>query len=141
MTTLDTPLSAATIPATRTSRLARHQSTALLAAFTLSATHTVYAAVVGVADPQFTVTTPLAWGFYAVGFTTAWMARLPSRRVQWTVLGYLAALLVVSVVVYPTSFVPARQTPFGWFENDVYVALLGVAAYLASQRLRRAVLA
>ena len=47
----------------------------LATAFTLSAVHTVYAAAAGIEDPTFTVTTPAAWLFYAVGFGSVWLAR------------------------------------------------------------------
>ncbi len=114
----------------RSALLPNHVSGALVAAFTLSLVHTVYAAVAGIADPDFTVTSPLAWGFYAVGFAVALVARRDDRRVQWAVAAYLVVLLAVSIFVYPTTFVPAHQTVFGWFENDVYVALLGVGLYL-----------
>lgn len=43
----------------------------LVAAFTLSVVHTVYARVEGIEDPTSTVTTLLAWGFYAVAFGVA----------------------------------------------------------------------
>lgn len=132
--TLD-PLTIA--PATASGdQLGRQVSRVLLAAFTLSAVHTVYAAIAGIADPAFTVDTPLAWAFYAVGFTAAVVAPRASRTVQWAVAAYLVVLLAISVFVYPTTFVPARQTVFGWFENDVYVALLGLALYLDVLRLR-----
>ena len=51
-------------------------------------------------------------------------------------LGFLALTLLISVFYYPTTFGPEQQTVFGWFENDVYVALLVVAGYLAVQRWR-----
>ena len=42
---------------------------------------------------------------------------------------------------YPTTFVERQQTTFGWFENDVYTALLVLAFYLLGvQRLRRVTL-
>ncbi|WP_062386621.1 hypothetical protein [Demequina iriomotensis] len=133
-------------PAVATSRTApaptrlvvygRHQSGVLLAAFTLSAGHTVYAWAAGIEDPTFTVTTPLTWVFYAVAFAMARLAGRPARWSQATVLAYLTALLGISIFYYPTTFGPAQQTTFGWFENDVYVGLLLTAAYLGVQRLR-----
>lgn len=128
---------AASAAALRTSTYGRHVSGILVAAFTLSAGHTVYAYVQGIEDPTFTVTTPLAWAFYVVGFGSAGLARRSSRWAQVTLLGYLAALLGISVFYYPTTFGPAQQTTFGWFENDVYVGLLITATYLVVQRLRR----
>lgn len=53
-----------------------------------------------------------------------------------SLIAYLGALLSISVFHYPTTFGPAQQTTFGWFENDVYVGLLITATYLAVQRLR-----
>ncbi|MEV0134979.1 hypothetical protein AB0H83_41820 [Dactylosporangium sp. NPDC050688] len=129
-----------TISATRTATHGRHISNLLVAAFTLSAGHTVYARLEGIEDPTFTVTTPLAWAFYAVGFGSAVLARRPGRPAQVSLLAYLTALLCISVFYYPTTFGPQQQTTFGWFENDVYVGLLITATYLAVQRLRRTAL-
>ncbi|EWT00064.1 hypothetical protein N865_12355 [Intrasporangium oryzae NRRL B-24470] len=125
---------------TGTSTYGRHMSAVLTAAFALSAGHTVYAWVEGIEDPSFTVTTPLTWVFYAVAFGSAVLARRTSRAAQLTVLGYLAALLAISIFYYPTTFGPAQQTVFGWFENDVYIGLLVTATYLGVQRLRRTTL-
>ncbi|WP_027502460.1 hypothetical protein [Rhodococcus sp. UNC363MFTsu5.1] len=108
----------------------------LAAAFILSAFHTGYAAVAGIADPTFTVTTPAAWLFYAVGFGSVWLARRPERWAQAGVLAYLVVLLAVSVFYYPTTFTVEKQTVFGWFENDVYVGLLMIATYLTVSRVR-----
>jgi len=112
----------------------------MLAAFALSVVHTVYAAVAGIEDPTFTVTTPLAWGFYAVAFAVSALARRPGRAAQATVLAFLAAILVIALFYYPTTFGPEQQTAFGWFENDVYVGLLAVATYLGVQRWRGTVI-
>ena len=114
----------------------RHLSWVLVAAFTLSVVHTVYAWVEGIEDPTFTVDTPLAWAFYAVGFGAAALARRTERWAQVVLLGYLGALLAIAFFYYPTTFGPAQQTVFGWFENDVYVGLLVVATYLGVVRLR-----
>jgi peptidoglycan/LPS O-acetylase OafA/YrhL len=108
----------------------------LVAAFALSASHTVYGYVTGIGDPSFTVTTPVAWVFYAVGFASALLARRESRTAQLVLLAYLGVLLVVALFWYPTTFVPRQQTVFGWFENDVFTGLLMVAATLGVLRLR-----
>jgi hypothetical protein len=126
--------------AARTATYGRHLSGILAVAFTLSAGHTVYAWVEGIEDPTFTVTTPLAWAFYVVGFGAAVLARRTGRVAQVSLLAYLAALLGISVFYYPTTFGAPQQTTFGWFENDVYVGLLITATYLAVQRLRRTTL-
>ncbi|HYJ26840.1 MAG TPA: hypothetical protein VEW73_03940 [Nocardioides sp.] len=112
----------------------------MLAAFALSVVHTVYAAVAGIEDPTFTVTTPLAWGFYAVAFAMSALARRSGRAAQATVLAFLASTLLIGVFYYPTTFGPEQQTVFGWFENDVYVGLLVVATYLGVQRWRGTVI-
>jgi hypothetical protein len=108
----------------------------LLAAFTLSVVHTCYAWFSDLQDDRFTVTTPVAWVFYAVGFAAAVLARRDARWAQWVLAGYLAVLLYVSVFYYPTTFEPRQQTTFGWFENDVYTGLLMIAFYLVVMRLR-----
>ncbi len=124
----------------RTSTYGRQMSGVLVAAFTLSVVHTVYAWVEGIEDPTFTVDTPLAWGFYAVAFGIAALARRTERWAQLTVLGYLVTVLGIAFFYYPTTFGVEQQTVFGWFENDVYVGLLVVAAYLGVLRLRRVAL-
>ena len=126
--------------AQRTSTYGQHLSGILVAAFALSAGHTVYAWVEGIEDPTFTVTTPLAWAFYVVAFGSAVLARRTSRAAQVSLLAFLAALLVIGVFYYPTTFGSPQQTTFGWIENDVYVGLLVTATYLAVQRLRRTAL-
>ena len=129
-----------TTTTSRTASYGRHMAGVLIAAFTLSAGHTVYASIEGIEDPTFTVTTPLAWAFYAVGFGSAVLARRNGRVAQVSVLAYLMALLGISVFYYPTTFGLPQQTAFGWFENDVYVGLLVTATYLGVQRLRRVAL-
>jgi hypothetical protein len=120
----------------RVSSYGRHIAGVLAAAFTLSAAHTVYAWVEGIEDPTFTVTTPLAWGFYVVGFASVVLAGRTGRVAQVSLLAYLTALLGIAIFYYPTTFGPEQQTTFGWFENDIYVGLLVTAAYLTVQRLR-----
>ena len=124
----------------RTTTYGRQMSGVLVAAFTLSVVHTVYAWVAGIEDPTFTVDTPLAWGFYAVAFGIAALARRTERWAQLTVLGYLVTVLGIAFFYYPTTFGPEQQTVFGWFENDVYVGLLVTATYLGVLRLRRTTL-
>ena len=138
MSTITTRTAAA--PA-RTSSYGGRIAVVLVVAFALSATHTVYSYVVGIGDPSFTVTTPVAYVFYAVGFGSAALARSHARWAQVTLLVYLAVLLYVAVFWYPTTFEPRQQTVFGWFENDVYTGLLMIAAYLGVLRLRGVVLA
>src|SRR4029079_7926253 len=124
----------------RTSTFGRHMSGVLVAAFTLSVVHTVYAWMAGIEDPTFTVDTPLSWGFYAVAFGMAALAVRNERWAQLTVLAFLATVLVIALFYYPTTFGLEKQTVFGWFENDVYVGLLVTAAYLGALRLRRTTL-
>ena len=127
-------------PVTRTATYGTVIAAVLVVAFALSATHTVYGYVSGIGDPSFTVTTPVAWIFYLVGFASALLARQESRAAQLVLLAYLGVLLVVAVFWYPTTFVPRQQTVFGWFENDVYTGLLMIAFGLGVLRLRRVVL-
>lgn len=109
----------------------------LVAAFTLSVAHTVYAWRAGLEDPDFTVDTPLAWIFYGVAFAMAGLARRTSALAQGVVLAFLVVVLAISVFYYPTTFTEEKQTTFGWFENDVYVGLLVVALVLSVARLLR----
>ena len=140
MTPMTTTTSARGGTRGRAGAYGHHISGILLVAFTLSAGHTVYAWVEGIEDPTFTVTTPLAWVFYAVAFGFAMLARKSQRVAQVAVLTFLGVLLGISIFYYPTTFGPAQQTTFGWFENDVYVGLLITATYLAVLRLRRTTL-
>lgn len=134
------PVPSSTSPAAapgRATTYARLLPAVLVAAFGLSAVHTVYSSVVGIDDPAFGVDDPAAWAFYVAAFGIAGLSRRGSRPAQAVVLVYLAVLLGVSVFVYPTTFGPEQQTVFGWFENDVYVGLLFVATCLAALRARR----
>jgi peptidoglycan/LPS O-acetylase OafA/YrhL len=124
----------------RAQRIGRHMSGVLVAAFTLSVVHTVYAWVEGIEDPTFTVDTPLAWGFYVVAFAMAALARRTALWAQVVVLAYLMVVLGIALFYYPTVFGPEQQTVFGWFENGMYVGLLFVAFYLGVVRLRRTTL-
>ena len=140
MTTTQSVAAESATSRARTTTYGRQMSGVMLAAFALSVVHTVYAAVAGIEDPTFTVTTPLAWGFYAVAFAMSALARRPERAAQATVLAFLASTLLIGVFYYPTTFGPEQQTVFGWFENDVYVGLLVVATYLGVQRWRGTVI-
>jgi hypothetical protein len=109
----------------------------MVAAFTLSVVHTIYAWLAGIQDQDFTVTTPLAWIFYVVAFGIAALARQERRWAALVVTGFLALTLVIGIFYYPTTCGREQQTVFGWFENDVYLGLLTVAFYLSVLRLRR----
>jgi hypothetical protein len=130
-----------TVDRSRTSAYSRQIAGVLIAAFALSATHTVYSWVAGINDPSFNPTTPVAWVFYAVGFGSAALALRSGRVVQWSLATYLGVLLWVAIFYYPTTFTLRQQTTFGWVENDVYTGLLMLALYLVVQRLRRVALA
>src|SRR5689334_18125941 len=100
-TTTHTP--AGTPTRARTASYGVVMSRVLVAAFTLSVIHTVYGYVTGIGDPSFTVTTPVAYAFYAVGFGSAVLARRESRGAQLLLLAYLGVLVAVSVFWYPTT--------------------------------------
>ncbi|HEY5981341.1 MAG TPA: hypothetical protein VIT41_17080 [Microlunatus sp.] len=112
----------------------------MLAAFTLSVVHTIYAWLADIADPGFTVTSPLAWIFYLVAFTVTGLVLREERWTQLVVLGFLVLVLLIGVFYYPMMFQPHQQTVFGWFENDVYLGLLVLSFYLSIQRFRRVAL-
>lgn len=124
----------------RLARYPRQMAAVLTAAFTLSVVHTLYAWIRGLENPDFTVSSPVTWTFYGVAFGMAALCLHRERWAQWVVQVFLALTLIVAVFVYPQTFEPHQQTVFGWFENDVYVGLLCVAAYLGVQRLRRVTL-
>jgi hypothetical protein len=119
------------------SRYAGQVSVLLLAAFGLSAVYTVWTTARGSADDGFSATDPGVWAFYASMLAIAVLVRT-DRLAIWGLLAFLLPVLLgVGIFVYPTVFTPQVQTPFGWFENDVYLGLLMVASYLTVQRLRR----
>jgi cytochrome bd-type quinol oxidase subunit 2 len=121
----------------KASRYAGQVSGLLLAAFALSAVYTVWSTARGSTDGGFSATEPGVWAFYAAMLTVALLVRT-DRLAIWGVLAVLLPVLLgVGIFVYPTVFTPQVQTPFGWFENDVYLGLLMVASYLTVQRLRR----
>ncbi len=122
-------------------RYCTQASTVLLTAFGASAAYTVYTTVAGLPTAGFSATDPVAWGYYAIGFAAAVAVRGDRRGSWWALAVLLPVLLAISVLVYPSTFVPKLQTPIGWLENDGYVALLCVALYLTVQRLRRTSLA
>ena len=115
-------------------------STVLFAAFTLSAVYTIYTTATGVAPDSFNAWNPGSWLFYLVGFGAAALARRDRRWVARALTGLLVVLLAVCVFVYPSTFTAPQQTWFGWFENDVYTALLVVALYLNVAQQRRVTL-
>jgi len=107
-----------------------------VAAFTLSAAHTVYGTIAGIAPDEFNARNPVSWAFYAVGFAMALAART-DRLAVWRALAvYLPVLHAVGLFWYPSVFTARLQTPFGWIENDGYMALLAIALYLTVARLR-----
>jgi hypothetical protein len=86
---------------TRSTRTAgsygRQVAAVLTVAFGLSATHTTYAWLSDLSDPSFTVTTPVAWVFYVVGFGSAALALRESVAAQWLLAAYLTVLSWVAV--------------------------------------------
>jgi hypothetical protein len=112
----------------------------LLAAFTLSVVHTIYAWRSGLEDPEFNVTSPLAYCFYGVAFAMTALSRKDARLAQVAVTAYLVAVLGIALLYYPTTFTIEQQTTFGWVENDVYVGLLVASLILSVLRLRRTAL-
>ena len=136
-------MSTATTSSPVTSRTRRYGTVVgglMFAAFSLSVVHTVYAWLSDLADPDFSVTTPLAWGFYAVAFAMAYVAGRDGTAATWTVAAYLVVVLGIAVFYYPTTFTSEQQTVFGWFENDVYVGLLVASLVLQVRRLRKVTL-
>lgn len=133
MTTTSAPPTTSTI---NRSRYCHQTSGVLLVAFTGSAAYTLYTTVAGLPTDGFSATDPIAWVYYAIGFAAALSVRTDRRFAWWSLAVLLPALLAISVLVYPSSFVPKLQTPLGWLENDGYVSLLSVAFYLTVQRLR-----
>jgi hypothetical protein len=112
----------------------------LLTTFTLSVVHTIYAWRSGLEDPEFNVTSPLAYCFYGVAFAMTALSRKDARAAQVAVTAYLVAVLGIAILYYPTTFTLEQQTTFGWVENDVYVGLLVTALVLSVLRLRRTAL-
>ena len=98
-------------------------SAVLVAAFALSVVHTIYAWVAGIEDPTFTVDTPLAWGFYAVAFGMAALARRIEQWAQLTVIAYLATVLGIAFSIVGYFLLP-NVLPF--FHADPSVVEQGL---------------
>jgi hypothetical protein len=109
----------------------------LAATFTLSLAYTIGTWIAG--EPYNTVdpTQPSTVLVYAVGFGLAALVRLDKTWIWGVVLAAVAALLAIGMLYYPTLYVPEAQHTLGWIENDLYLGLLLLAAYLCIQRLRR----
>jgi len=107
----------------------------LAAAFVLSLTYSAIVTVTGSHD-GYGLGDPTLWIFYAVGFGLAALALTNRLWAWWIVTAAVLALIAVGIFYYPTVFPPSAQTPFAWFENDVYLGLLMTALYLTVQRLR-----
>ena len=103
----------------RRATYAGHICGLLLAAFSLSLVHTVYASVRR-SRTRFTVTTPLAWGFYAVAFWMAVLARRTGRGGAGDGAGLPGGLPGDRRLLLPDDVRAEQQTVFGWFENDVF---------------------
>ena len=88
-------------PTTTESRYGDVIALVLVAAFTLSVAHTVYAAVQGLEDPDFTLTTPLTWIFYGVGFSMAALARRDAAWAQGLVLAFLVLVIAIGALLLP----------------------------------------
>ena len=112
----------------------------LLATFTLSVVHTIYAWRSNLEDPEFNLTSPLAYCFYGVAFAMTALSRKDARVAQVAVTAYLVVVLGIAIFYYPTTFTLEQQTTFGWAENDVYVGLLVTSLILSVLRLRRTAL-
>ncbi|GAB2841431.1 hypothetical protein GCM10022221_45850 [Actinocorallia aurea] len=123
--------------ARRQATFSRQMFAVLAAAFTLSIGHTLYAWAADLENPDFTVRTPLTWIFYAVAVAMTGLSLSERTWARWSVQAFLVLVLIIGVFYYPQTFEPHQQTVFGWFENDVYIGLLIVAAYLGVLRLRR----
>lgn len=106
----------------------------LAAAFSLSLAYSVIVTFTGAHEGYGGG--PTLWVFYAVGFGLAALALTDRLRAWWIVTAAVFALIAVGIFYYPTVFPPSAQTPFAWFENDVYMGLLILAEYLCVQRLR-----
>jgi hypothetical protein len=105
----------------------------LVGATLLSMAYTVYTAVSFGTDD---LRNPAFYAVYGVWWVLIALLGVDRRWVWWTVAVATALQLLLGVFYYPTIFVPAMQTPLGWFENDAYMGLLLLAEYLCIQRLR-----
>jgi hypothetical protein len=66
-------------------------------------------------------------GTFEIGPEVALFIHNPDRSPvvlasQWLAGAAVFGLLAIGVFYYPTTFTAERQTVFGWFENDVYLA-------------------
>ncbi|CAA9567861.1 MAG: hypothetical protein AVDCRST_MAG88-2059 [uncultured Thermomicrobiales bacterium] len=105
----------------------------LAAATILSMVYTAYTAItLGTGDLR----NPATYVLYGAWWALVALVRTDKRWAWRIVAGATALMLAVGIFYYPTVFVPARQTTFGWFEYAGYMGLLLLAEYLCIQRLR-----
>ena len=105
----------------------------LATATLLSMIYTTYTAItLGTGDLQ----NPATYVVYGAWWVLVALVRTDKVWTWRTVAAATALMLAVGVFYYPTVFVPARQTTFGWFEYAGYMGLLLLAEYLCIQRLR-----
>ena len=120
----------------RRSRYHHQVAGVITTAFTISVSYTLYNWIAGTPHGASDVRDPVLWGLYAFGFGLVPLVRLNKTWSWRVVLSALVGLLGLGLFYYPTLFTPEVQTPLGWVENDLYMGLLLVAAYLCVQRLR-----
>ena len=105
----------------------------LATATLLSMIYTAYTAItLGTGDLQ----NPATYVVYGAWWALVALVRTDKVWAWRTVAAATALMLAVGVFYYPTIFVPALQTTFGWFEYAGYMGLLLLAEYLCIQRLR-----
>lgn len=111
----------------------RQVAATLAAATLLSMVYTAYTAItLGTSDLR----NPATYVVYGAWWALVALVRTDNAWAWRIVTAATALMLAVGVFYYPTVFVPARQTTFGWFEYAGYMGLLLLAEYLCIQRLR-----
>lgn len=77
---------------------------------------------------------------FLVGFPA--LALTDKRWAWWIILALSVAFLAISVLYFPLKIYANRPpTMLEWLENDVFIGLQSLVAYLSIQRLRNVVLA
>ncbi len=107
------------------------------AAFTLSTGYLGVLTLTGLLPGRLADAGPAPWAVSLAGFAIVGLV-LTDRTWAWCAAAVLIAVFIgIGITLYEALLVPGPLTAVGWFQNDVYIGLLGLAEYLCLCRLRR----
>jgi hypothetical protein len=114
----------------------RRVALVLAAAFTLSAGYLGFLTLTGLLPGGPADAGPAKWAIPLAGFATVGLV-LTDRAWAWRTAAVLIVVFIgLGITLYGALLVPGLLTAVGWFQNDVYIGLLGLAEYLCLRHLR-----